>query len=127
VAAHPENIRAREFLEAGRRRLQELNQLITDSSVLGYWNVAEQLQQERLRKGIDRRAMPVLPIGQLLLRKGIISQEQLDTAVSLHEMFNRLNQPKKLGEILLEYGYLSQTQLQIVLNEQQAEYNSQFY
>jgi DNA-binding response OmpR family regulator len=127
VAAHPENTKAQEFLEAGHRRLQELNQLISDSSVLGYWNVAEQLQQERIRKGIDRRDAPVQPVGQLLLRKGYINQEQLDTAVSLHEMFNRLGQPKKLGEILLEYGYLTTDQLQMVLNEQQAEYNSQFY
>lgn len=127
VAAHPDNVKAREFLEAGRRRLQELDQLISDSSVLSYWNVAEQVQQDRLRKGVDRRNNPVLPVGQLLLRKGFITREQLDTAVSLHEMFNRLGDPKKLGEVLLEYGYLTREQLQSVLNEQQAEYNSQFY
>jgi CheY-like chemotaxis protein len=127
VAAHPDNMKAREFLEAGRRRLQELDQLISDSSVLSYWNVAEQVQQDRLRKGVDRRNNPVLPVGQLLLRKGFITREQLDTAVSLHEMFNRLGDPKKLGEVLLEYGYLTREQLQSVLNEQQAEYNSQFY
>ncbi len=127
VTAHPDNARAREFLEAGRHRLLELNQLISDSNVVNYWNVAEQVQKDRISRGVDPRPNPVQPIGQLLLRKGYINLDQLDTAVSLHEMFNRLGTPKKLGEVLLEYGYLNKEQLEAVLKEQRSDYNNQFY
>ncbi len=127
VAAHPENVKAREFLEAGRLRVKELDQLISDSNVLSYWQVAEQMQDQRVRTGVDKRATPILPVGQLLLKKGFITPQQLETAVNLHEMFIRLGEPKKLGEVLLEYGYLTQEQLSSVLKEQQVEFNSQFY
>lgn len=127
VQTHPDNPRLREFLEAGRKRCNELNSLITGSNVLNYWNVVEQVHEERIKKGVDNRSIPVQPLGQLLLTKGIINNQQLETALSLHEMLNRVGTPKKLGEVLLEYGYLTAEQLKNVLNEQQSEYNSQFY
>ncbi|HEX2911159.1 MAG TPA: response regulator [Chloroflexia bacterium] len=127
VAAHPENARAREFLEAGRSKIEEVNRLISDSSMLNYWTIAEQVHIDRIKKGQDRRTAPVTPIGQLLLQKGFITDVQLETAVSLHEMFSRLGAPKKLGEVLLEYGYLNKEQLSQVLHEQQADFESQFY
>lgn len=127
VQNHPENAQFQEFLEAGRNRCQELDQLISGSGVLGYWNMAEQIQQDRIQKGTDRRSSSVTPVGQLLLKKGIITAEQLETAVVIHEMFTRLGEPKKLGEVLLEYGYLTQEQLQAVLREQLTDFNSNFY
>jgi DNA-binding response OmpR family regulator len=127
VAAHPDNPRLKEFLEAGKKRVGELDTLITGSNILNYWHVVEQVQEDRIRKGVDRRTTPILPVGQLLLKKQIITQQQLETALSLHDMLNRVGTPKKLGEVLLEYGYLTKEQLNAVLGEQQAEYNSQFY
>lgn len=127
VEAHPENPQFKEYLEAGKKRCAELDQLISGSGVLGYWNTAEQIQQERIRMGKDRRSASVQPVGQLLLRKGYITADQLDTAVVVHEMFARLGEKKKLGEILVEYGYLTKEQLQDVLNEQLTDFNTQFY
>ncbi len=127
VAKHPENQRLQEFLDTGKKRCQDLDRLISGSNVLSYWNIAEQVQSDRMQKGVDRRVNPITPLGQLLLKKGYINRSQLETAVSLHEMFNRLGTPKKLGEVLLEYGYLTKEQLQVVLSEQQSDFNSQFY
>ncbi len=127
VEKHPENTKLQEFLEAGRKRCQDLDNLISGSSVLSYWNIAEQVHQDRMRNNIDRRMLPITPIGQILIKRGIISAAQLETAVSLHEMFSRLGTPKKLGEVLMEYGYLSRDQLQQVLNEQKSDFDSQFY
>lgn len=127
VQDHPENAQFQEFLAAGRRRCEELDQLISGSGVLGYWNTAEQIQQERMTNGRDRRTASITPVGQLLLKKGFITAEQLDTAVVVHEMFARLGESKKLGEILVEYGYLTQKQLQEVLSEQLTDFNTQFY
>ncbi len=127
VVKHPENAQFREYLEAGSRRVQELDQLISGSDVLGYWNKAEQIQQERIQNGRDLRCGSVTPVGQLLLKRGIITTEQLETGLVIHEMFARLGEPKKLGEVLLDYGYLNQEQLHTVLSEQQTDFNSQFY
>lgn len=127
VEKHPENVQLQKFLAAGKRRCQELDQLISGSGVLGYWNMAEQIHQERIQNGKDRRGAPVTPIGQLMLKKGFITAEQLETAVIVHEMFARLGEPKKLGEILLEYRYLTKEQLQEVLSEQMTDFNTQFY
>ena len=127
VEKHPESPKYQEYLAAGKRRVQELDQLISGSGMLGYWTMAEQIMAERNRRGTDRRNAPITPVGQLLLKKGFITPDQLDTAVVVHEMFARLGQPKKLGEVLLEYGYLSKAQLQEVLNEQVVDFNNQFY
>ncbi len=129
VAAHPENSKAVEFLEAGRKRIKELDALISDSNVLSTWQVnpGRTRQQEPTKfDPVVNNPSTIIPIGQLLLKKGFISREQLDSAVNLHEMFSRLDTPKKLGEILLEYGYLSKEQLKNVLAEQAAYYNQQF-
>ena len=127
VEAHPENAKLREFLEAGRKRCRELDGLISNSNVLNYWNIAEQVHQERLQQSVDRRAAPITPLGQILLKRRLITPAQLETAVSLHEMFSRLGTPKKLGEVLMEYGYVSKDQLKQVLYEQQLDFQSQFY
>lgn len=127
VEADPTDTSALELLQTTRDKATELDQLIASSGIMNYWQNAEQVQQERLVKGIDRRGSPVLPIGQLLIKKGYITAEQLETALNLQKMLQGLGDTKKLGEILLEYSYLSKEHLQLTLQEQQAEFNSQFY
>lgn len=127
VERHPESVKYQEYLAAGKRRVEELDQLISGSGMLGYWTMAEKIQADRNRKGRDRRSASITPVGQLLLTRGFITSDQLETAVIVHEMFARLGTPKKLGEVLLEYGYLSKAQLQEVLNEQLTDFNNQFY
>ncbi len=127
VEKHPESAKYQQYLAAGKRRVQELDQLISESGMLGYWSMAEQIMAERYQHGTDRRSAPITPVGQLLLKKGFITPDQLETAVVVHEMFARLGQPRKLGEVLLEYGYLTKAQLQEVLNEQVVDFNTQFY
>lgn len=52
-------------------------------------------------------------IGELLLRLGIVTQEQLDEALRLQK-----TNKKRLGETLIELGYLSSDDLHWMLSEQ---------
>jgi len=52
-------------------------------------------------------------IGELLLKHGIVTEEQLNEALRLQETSN-----KRLGEILIELGYVSSDDLHWMLSEQ---------
>ncbi len=52
------------------------------------------------------------PIGEILVSKGLISREQLDTVLEKQK-----DTPKRLGEILVEDGILTQDQLNLALAE----------
>lgn len=54
----------------------------------------------------------LLPIGEILLEKGFVTREQLNTVLKKQK-----NSPKRLGELLVEGGFLSQDQLHLVLAE----------
>ncbi|MBE0429465.1 MAG: Flp pilus assembly complex ATPase component TadA [Thermoleophilia bacterium] len=54
----------------------------------------------------------MLPIGEILLEKGFVTREQLNTVLKKQK-----NSPKRLGELLVEGGFLSQDQLHLVLAE----------
>ncbi len=123
----PDNQEVGELLKTARQHCQELNQLISGSDFLSYWDNAEQSIKDRLQKGIDRRTSAIVNIGQLLITEGFITPEQLDTALALQQMFKRLGETRRIGEILLEYGYLSKEQLNAALSEQHSDFYSQFY
>jgi DNA-binding response OmpR family regulator len=127
IQTNPGNPQLEHLLEVSQQRWQELNQLINTSDFFNYWQNAEQLQNDRLKKGVDHREVPITTIGKLLQEKGYITSNQLSTAISLQEMLRRLGEQLKLGEILIEYGYLTAEQLDKALAEQRDEYNSQFY
>lgn len=91
----------------------------------------------------DRPSIPPAPLGQLLLRKSVISLAQLEAAL-LEQNYtqNRLgdcllklgyltadqlqaaltNQTMPLGEILLDHGWITPDQLQAMLAEQETYY-----
>jgi hypothetical protein len=52
-------------------------------------------------------------LGQILINKGLINRDQLDTAIQL-----QLTSQKRLGEILVEQGLLSERQLHKALTKQ---------
>jgi hypothetical protein len=52
-------------------------------------------------------------LGQILINKGLINRDQLDTAIQL-----QLTSQKRLGEILVEQGLLSERQLNKALTKQ---------
>lgn len=52
-------------------------------------------------------------LGQILLRKKLISPSQLEQAIRLQEWTRN-----KLGELLLQEGFLAQDQLELALKEQ---------
>ncbi|HZR93591.1 MAG TPA: hypothetical protein VFA44_14420 [Gaiellaceae bacterium] len=56
-----------------------------------------------------------LPLGELVVRRGLLDEEQLETALAAH-----LATGRSLGEILVEEGYLDREQLALLLAEQQA-------
>lgn len=57
-----------------------------------------------------------VPLGQRLVRKGLINQEELEHALDYQQRLPRILH-KPLGEILIMLGYLNQEQLDQVLQE----------
>ncbi len=57
-----------------------------------------------------------VPLGQRLIRKGYINNEELEHALDYQQRLPRILH-KPLGEILIMLGYLNQNQLDEVLNE----------
>ena len=57
-----------------------------------------------------------VPLGQQLVRQGLINQEELEHALDYQQRLPRILH-KPIGEILIMLGYLSQTQLDQVLRE----------
>lgn len=59
-------------------------------------------------------------IGELMIEKGFISQEQLEQALQRQVEFSRM----RLGEILLELGHLEEFQLETAITRQLEVLNS---
>ncbi len=57
-------------------------------------------------------------IGDLLIQEGLITQTQLETALSIQKKYKEEGQFKKLGEILIEQGFVSEKQIAIILAKQ---------
>ena len=57
-------------------------------------------------------------IGGLLIQEGLITQAQLETALSIQKKHKEEGQFKKLGEILIEQGFVSEKQIAIILAKQ---------
>ncbi|HEX2911880.1 MAG TPA: response regulator [Chloroflexia bacterium] len=112
IEVQPDNAKARRLLDIGRRRCQELDQLT-------YSNILSMLKTGGIAESEHSKKPQRLPLGEMLVDRGFISRDHIETAASLQEMFRKAGSPRKLGEILVEYGYLSEDQLQRVLNEQQ--------
>jgi type IV pilus assembly protein PilB len=55
--------------------------------------------------------VPIMPLGESLVKGGVINQEQLDTALAEQKK----NPGEKLGEILLRLGYLPMEELKTFL------------
>jgi hypothetical protein len=56
---------------------------------------------------------PTLPLGQLVLQRGLLDAEQLEIALAEH-----MSSGKMLGEVLVEHGWLTQEQIAELLHEQ---------
>ena len=55
-------------------------------------------------------------LGQLVLRRGLLSDEQLESALAEH-----LSSGRRLGEVLIDSGFLDERQLADLLEEQRAQ------
>ena len=56
---------------------------------------------------------PTVPLGQLVLQRGLLDEEQLEVALAEH-----MSSGKMLGEVLVEHGWLTQEQIAELLDEQ---------
>jgi hypothetical protein len=56
---------------------------------------------------------PTVPLGQLLLQRGLLDEEQLEIALAEH-----MSSGKMLGEVLVAHGWLTQGQIAELLDEQ---------
>ena len=129
VIVQPDNVKARRLLEIGRQRCRELDQQAF-SNILSYMNpvavpepvaaAAPATKYKTVSAPPKPAAPPKRQIGELLIEKGYITRENIETAANLQQMFQQAGAPKKLGEILVEYGVLTEEQLKRVLAEQNA-------
>lgn len=113
IEIQPGNVKAQKLLEVGRRRIEELDRQ-SFSNIMSILNSPGPSPAAASVKAKPRRRK----LGEMLVEKGYISKENIETAANLQEIFGRSGEPKKLGEILTEYGYLTEEQLQRVLKEQ---------
>ncbi len=116
-----------EWFNKAEARCKALEEMVTGSAYLHSWEEREKMHQERLRFNRDQRAAPVTKIGKLLLNAKYITEEQLETAVSLQTMLTRFEQHQPLGKVLLDYGYINEVQLEEILKLQENEFLSQMY
>ncbi|HST26379.1 MAG TPA: hypothetical protein VLJ76_10330 [Gaiellaceae bacterium] len=58
---------------------------------------------------------PKVPLGQLVVERGLLNEEQLEVALAEH-----LSSGKKLGEVLVDRGWLTEEQISELLEQQQA-------
>jgi hypothetical protein len=56
---------------------------------------------------------PTVPLGQLVLKRGLLDEEQLEIALAEH-----MSSGKMLGEVLVEHGWLTQEQITELLDWQ---------
>jgi hypothetical protein len=61
---------------------------------------------------VQRRAEPTTPLGQILVRQGVITQRQLNNVL------DRYRKKYRLGDILVETETITEYQLQIALDHQ---------
>lgn len=59
---------------------------------------------------------PAIPLGQLVLQRGLLTEEQLENALAEH-----LASGKLLGCVLVEHGYLTEDEVEALLEVQRAE------
>ncbi len=116
VKVQPQNTKAARLLEIGRQRCQELDQQ-SFSSILSHLNEVPASLPGPFSNGVNSTTIKK-QIGQILVEKGYITLENIETAATLQEMFRRTGAPRKLGEILVDFGVVTEEQLKRVLNEQ---------
>jgi len=56
---------------------------------------------------------PNVPLGQIVLQRGLLTEEQLEVALAEH-----LSSGKKLGEVLVDHGWLAPSQVAELLDQQ---------
>jgi hypothetical protein len=65
-------------------------------------------------------------IGDYLLRKGFVTQQQINEAVQSQHDLRRQGHRVQLGDILYTMGAVSRSQLEIALQDQRGDYYEQF-
>lgn len=63
----------------------------------------------------EKKKSPKLPLGERLLQSGLISRDQLETA--LREQSTRTDKRKMIGEVLVEMGFITESTLAEILTE----------
>lgn len=61
-------------------------------------------------------------IGQILIVKGILKQENLEQALKTQAKFEKRGKHKYIGNILVKMGFITQDQLDEALHQQRDEY-----
>jgi type II secretory ATPase GspE/PulE/Tfp pilus assembly ATPase PilB-like protein len=71
---------------------------------------------DKLKNALDRqRKMPNIKLGEVLLKEGLITEEQLNAALQLVRQKQSQNQKQPLGEILVDQKLISIADLQYAL------------
>jgi tetratricopeptide (TPR) repeat protein len=108
----PENEAARIYYKLIQNECVELVKNPYENDFKDYW---EKCQGE---KGVP-------PLGQYLLQAGLLSEGQLNTALTFQKYLYTQGGSKKLGEILMSFGYINSKQLDHALQMQHREFTAQ--
>jgi two-component system chemotaxis sensor kinase CheA len=93
-----------------REKIDEVFLFVSDDNEIDIEDVSALFTAE----GLHGRYIEEKKIGEILVRKGIITRKELDEVLGEQEIKNR-----KIGDIIVEKGYATQHEIQSALGEQE--------
>jgi MinD-like ATPase involved in chromosome partitioning or flagellar assembly len=65
-------------------------------------------------------------LGQLLIKKGVLTARDLQSALARQQEGERLGEKRRFGDVLVELGYASREQIESAISQQQEEFQNLF-
>ncbi len=112
-------------LQEGSRTAKPLGDLLLDRGYITPEQRGRLLSMQKKHLAEAQEAVPRMegrdePVfGRMVLRKGLITSEQLNECLRQQERDLERGRPRNLGQVMVEKGYLSREQVKSVLTEQQ--------
>jgi len=110
------------LLQENQARYNEFEDFESEIKAVILQKLLEADKQRRFSRPVCRQATKLLktgkPLGKLLTETGYVAAQELETALNLQAMLDRLDNHLPLGKLLVEGGYVTAEQLAEVLQAQ---------
>ncbi len=111
---NPRHETARTYYELAQQRCEELNSLLSSSSLIRQW-----------RNEPDPTS--IIPrLGQYCIDKTWVTEIQMRAALHYQHHLREIGKKEKLGDIMISFGYITLDQLNQALDHLNTEYNNRF-